>query len=130
MGHGNEKMTQKVYGKLQKALRDAYGPQIYIGTVEAPPHAPEIVAELGKSANKPAKILLAPLMIVAGDHARNDMAGDEADSWASVFKAAGYEVTPKLVGLGLNNAFVDLYINHLKVLEPQVKALKTAAPKK
>ncbi|MDR2422910.1 MAG: sirohydrochlorin cobaltochelatase [Deltaproteobacteria bacterium] len=126
MGHGNEKLTQKVYGKLQKSLRDAYGPQIYVGTVEAPPHAPEILAELNKSTSavNPKKILLTPLMIVAGDHAHNDMAGDEPDSWASVFKAGGYEVESRLIGLGLNNDWVNIYINHLKALEAKVKAQK------
>ncbi|MDR2456676.1 MAG: sirohydrochlorin cobaltochelatase, partial [Deltaproteobacteria bacterium] len=74
MGHGNEHMNQKVYGKLQAALRKAYGPQIYIGTVESPPHAEEIAAAI-KTAKGPNKVLLAPLMIVAGDHALNDMAG-------------------------------------------------------
>jgi sirohydrochlorin cobaltochelatase len=124
MGHGNEKRTQKVYAKLQESLRKAYGPQIYVGTVEAPPHAKEIVEAIGKTADKPKKVLLAPFMIVAGDHARNDMAGDEPDSWASVFKAAGYEVESRLVGLGLNNDWVNIYIDHLKALETKVKALK------
>ncbi|MDR0548261.1 MAG: sirohydrochlorin cobaltochelatase [Deltaproteobacteria bacterium] len=124
MGHGNEKLTQKVYSKLEKSLRDAYGPQIYVGTVEAPPHAKEIAEAIGKSANKPAKILLAPLMIVAGDHARNDMAGDEPDSWASIFKASGYTVESRLAGLGLNNDWVNIYIDNLKAIEAKVKAQK------
>ncbi|MDR1086567.1 MAG: sirohydrochlorin cobaltochelatase [Deltaproteobacteria bacterium] len=124
MGHGNEHLTQTVFGKLQKSLRDTYGPQIYIGTVEASPKAEDVVAELAKSADKPKKVLLAPMMIVAGDHARNDMAGDEEDSWASLLKAAGFDVESRLAGLGLNNDWVNIYIEHLKSLEPKVKALK------
>jgi sirohydrochlorin cobaltochelatase len=124
MGHGNERRTQKVYAKLQKSLRDAYGPQVYVGTVEAPPHAKEILEELNKSANKPSRILLSPLMVVAGDHANNDMAGDEPDSWARVFKAGGYEVATRLVGLVLNDDCVNLYIDHLKAIEAKVKAQK------
>ncbi|MDR1577645.1 MAG: sirohydrochlorin cobaltochelatase [Deltaproteobacteria bacterium] len=124
MGHGNEHLTQKVFGKLLKSLRAAYYPQIYLGTVEASPKIEDVVAELAKEKSKPKKVVLAPLMIVAGDHARNDMAGEEADSWASQLKAAGYEVDSRLKGLGLNDAWVDLYINHLKSLETKVKALK------
>jgi sirohydrochlorin cobaltochelatase len=129
MGHGNEHLTQSVYHKLQTALRKAYNPNIYIGTVEAKPHAPDILAEINKVANAPKKIYLAPMMVVAGDHANNDMAGDEPDSWASVFKAGGYEVTPKLVGLGSSDAFADIFVEHLKAIEPEVKA-KEAKDKK
>ncbi|MDR2442673.1 MAG: sirohydrochlorin cobaltochelatase [Deltaproteobacteria bacterium] len=124
MGHGNEHLTQKVYGKLQAALRKAYGPQIYIGTVESPPHAPEILAAIKGSANAPTKVLAAPMMIVAGDHALNDMAGDEEDSWVSTFKAGGLEVSTHLEGLGSNNSWADIYVEHLKALAPIVEAQK------
>ncbi|MDR2368076.1 MAG: sirohydrochlorin cobaltochelatase [Deltaproteobacteria bacterium] len=124
MGHGNEHLTQKVYGKLLAALRKAYGPQVYLGTVESPPHAEEILAELKASSGAPSKILLAPLMIVAGDHAINDMAGDEDDSWASVFKAGGLEVESRLSGLGSNDSWAGIYVEHLKALAPKVEALK------
>jgi sirohydrochlorin cobaltochelatase len=122
MGHGNEHLTQKVYHKLQTALRKAYNPNIYIGTVEAAPHAPEILAEINKVKDAPKKIFLAPMMVVAGDHANNDMAGDEPDSWASIFKAGGYDVTSKLVGLGSSDAFAQIFVEHLKAIEPEVKA--------
>jgi sirohydrochlorin cobaltochelatase len=124
MGHGNEHLTQQVYGKLQTALRSAYGPHVYIGTVEAAPKAEDVVAALSKAADKPQKVILAPLMIVAGDHARNDMAGDEEDSWASLLKAAGFTVDSRLAGLGLNDDWVNIYIEHIKALEPKVTALK------
>ena len=126
MGHGNEHLTQKVYSKLQDAIRKAYGPQVYIGTVESPPHAEEIAAALKASADAPKKIFLAPLMIVAGDHAVNDMAGEEDDSWISVFKAAGYEVQTHLEGLGSIDSWADIYVEHLKELAPKVEALKAA----
>ena len=123
MGHGNEHLTQKVYDKLQDALRKAYGPQIYIGAVEAPPHPPEIAAAI-KASSGPSKILLAPLMIVAGDHAHNDMAGPDDDSWKSVFQAAGFEVVPHLEGLGSIDSWADIYVEQLKALAPKVDALK------
>ncbi|MDR2140912.1 MAG: sirohydrochlorin cobaltochelatase [Deltaproteobacteria bacterium] len=123
MGHGNEHINQKAFSKLQKSLREIY-PQVYIGTVEASPKIEEVAAELAKATPKPQKVILAPLMIVAGDHARNDMAGDEDDSWASVLKKAGYQVDSRLTGLGLNNDWVNLYVNNLKALESQVISLK------
>jgi sirohydrochlorin cobaltochelatase len=124
MGHGNEHLTQKAYSRLQAALRKAYGPNVYIGTVEAPPHAPEIVAAIQKVADAPTNVYMAPLMVVAGDHARNDMAGDEEDSWASIFKAAGFNVTCHLEGLGSNDSWADIYVEHLKLIEPVVQAKK------
>jgi sirohydrochlorin cobaltochelatase len=61
-------------------------------------------------------------MIVAGDHALNDMAGDEPDSWISTFKAAGFEALTQLEGLGSNNSWADIYVEHLKALAPTVQA--------
>jgi sirohydrochlorin cobaltochelatase len=130
MGHGNEHLTQQIYGKVEAALRKAYGPNIYIGTVEAPPHPPEIIEAIKKAEGSPQKVLLAPFMIVAGDHARNDMASDEPDSWASAFKAAGFEVSSHLQGLGSLDSWADIYVEHLKALEPVVKAKQDSDPNK
>jgi sirohydrochlorin cobaltochelatase len=126
MGHGNEHLTQAVYGKLQAQLRKKYGPWIYIGTVEAPPQVDDVIASLDKAKNRPGRVLLTPLMIVAGDHARNDMAGSEEDSWASKFKAKGYEVTTRLEGLGSNDSWADIYVEHLRALEAKVVKLEKA----
>ncbi|MDR1296619.1 MAG: sirohydrochlorin cobaltochelatase [Deltaproteobacteria bacterium] len=122
MGHGNEHLTQKVFSRLQDALRRAYGPDVYVGTVEAAPGAEEISRAVAGKPDGPKKALLAPLMIVAGDHARNDMAGDEEDSWASIFKAAGIEVETRLQGLGSNDSWADIYVEHLQALAPSVLA--------
>ncbi len=126
MGHGNEHLNQTVFAKLLTVMRGKYGPHIHIGTVEAPPFAADIVKAMKSVPDSPQKILLAPLMVVAGDHAKNDMAGDEEDSWASVFTAAGYQVEPYLVGLGSNPLWADIYIDHLKKLEQTVLAKKAA----
>ncbi len=126
MGHGNEHLNQTVFAKLRTIMREKYGPHIYTGTVEAPPCAADIVKEMKSAQNCPNRILLAPLMVVAGDHAKNDMASDDEESWASVFKAAGYEVEPYLVGLGSNPLWADIYIDHLKKLERTVLAKKAA----
>jgi sirohydrochlorin cobaltochelatase len=124
MGHGNEHLTQKVFSKLQVALRKAYGPQVYVGTVEASPGAEDIVAAIKASKDAPSKALLAPLMIVAGDHALNDMAGEEEDSWVSIFKAAGLGTETFLQGLGSNDSWANIYVEHLKDLAPKVQALQ------
>ena len=68
-------------------------------------------------AYEPSKVVLAPFMIVAGDHAKNDMAGDDPESWYSQFKAAGYEVEPVVKGLGEYPGIRKLLVEHLQVLE-------------
>jgi sirohydrochlorin cobaltochelatase len=120
LGHGNELLNQGVFARLEETLRKKYGPNIYIGTVEAEPFAEDIVQSIRKSGNPSKRIFLAPLMVVAGDHALNDMAGDEDDSWANIFKANGFEVEPHLLGLGSNDSWADIYVEHLKALEPVV----------
>ncbi|MDR2406124.1 MAG: sirohydrochlorin cobaltochelatase [Deltaproteobacteria bacterium] len=122
MGHGNENLTQKIYAKLQAALRKAYNNNIYIGAVEAEPHADGIIAEIQKVPDAPKSILVAPLMLVAGDHARNDMSGPDPKSWTSQFTAAGFTATPKLQGLGQLDTWVDIFVSHIKAVEPEVKA--------
>ena len=124
MGHGNEHLNQTVFAKFQAMLRELYGPQVYIGTVEAEPLAEDVVAAVKASQNAPGKILLAPMMVVAGDHTLNDMAGDEDDSWISLFRAAGYEVECHLEGLGSNASWADIYVEHLKELEKEVNPAK------
>lgn len=123
MAHGNEHLNQAVFGKLEEVLRQNY-PHTYIGTVEAAPLGEDVVEAMKADANAPKKVLLAPMMVVAGDHALNDMAGEEEDSWASMFAEAGFEVRCHLEGLGSNDSWADIYIEHLKVLEPKVKAMK------
>ena len=59
------------------------------------------------------KVILQPLMVVAGDHANNDMAGDEEDSWKTAFTQAGYEVECVIEGLGQNQAVRDIYVEHV-----------------
>ncbi|MDR2339023.1 MAG: sirohydrochlorin cobaltochelatase [Deltaproteobacteria bacterium] len=136
MGHGNENLTQKIYSKLEAALRKAYkNDNIYIGAVEAKPHADGIIEEIKKNPNAPKNILVAPLMLVAGDHARNDMSGPHPESWTSQFTAAGFNATPKLQGLGEMDSWADLFVNHLKAIEPglkeqQAKDLKAEAAAK
>lgn len=115
MGHGNEYLQPGVYGDLERTLRTRYGPDIHLGLVEGGPGLPEVTA--GLRAGQPGRtVLLAPLMVVAGDHAKNDLAGEGPDSWASILAAAGYRIEVRLQGLGLNDSWADIYVEHLREL--------------
>lgn len=110
MGHGTEAESNAVYQKMQDLLTADGYEHYYVGTVEASPSADDVLEAVKKGNYK--RVILEPLMVVAGDHANNDMAGDEEDSWKSVFEAAGYEVTCLLRGLGENEAIRQIYIDH------------------
>jgi len=127
MGHGNEHLEVASYKKMEQALQKTYGPEIALGLVEGEPGLEEALKEVEGSGLK--TVLLAPLMLVAGDHAKNDMAGDEEDSWASRFKAKGYTVLTHLEGLGSNNAWADIYVEHLKAVEKQTLEAQEAQAK-
>ena len=83
-----------------------------MATVEGARGIDDLLAEL--KAHKIKKVWLQPLMVVAGDHARNDLAGDEEDSWASKLKAAGFKVEANLKGLGEVPGVRDLFVDHAK----------------
>lgn len=110
MGHGTEAESNGVYGKMQQLLTDAGYANYYVGTVEAAPTLDDVLAAV--KAGDYAKVVLRPLMIVAGDHANNDMAGDEEDTWKSAFEAEGYEVTCEVKGLGELEAIQQLLVAH------------------
>jgi len=113
MGHGNEIFTTGAYMELESVLRDAHPDvSIFIGTVEGFPGPDQVLAGLKHAGVK--KVTLIPFMIVAGDHATNDMAGDEPDSWKNLMEAAGIKVKPVIRGLGEVDAWVDIYVQHLK----------------
>ncbi|MBR3630326.1 MAG: sirohydrochlorin cobaltochelatase [Oscillospiraceae bacterium] len=112
MGHGTEADSNAVYQKMQDLLTADGYEHYYIGTVEATPSADDVLAAVQAGEYK--RVILEPLMVVAGDHANNDMAGDEEDSWKTKFTDAGYEVTCLLRGLGENEAIRQLYTEHAK----------------
>jgi sirohydrochlorin cobaltochelatase len=115
MGHGNEVWSTGIYAELQKGMRAAYPETMtFVGSVEGYPTLDDVSAGLAHIKPGPKNILLKPLMIVAGDHARNDMAGDEDDSWKSNFEQLGYKVYPVLTGLGSNDKFAKVFIDHIK----------------
>ncbi len=112
MGHGTGNQINSVYLDLDKQFKARGYANVFVGTVEAYPGV-EVVAEEVRLYN-PHKIILLPLMIVAGDHACHDMAGDGADSWKSIFKGAGYEVSCILQGLGEVQAIRDIFLEHIR----------------
>ena len=113
MGHGNEFFSTGIYAEFQKVMREMY-PEVktYVGTVEGYPSLEDVKDALKKDGVK--KVLLKPFMLVAGDHANNDMAGDEDDSWKNQIKQLGIEVVPVIKGLGQNPKWVEIYIQHIK----------------
>ncbi|AMK14803.1 sirohydrochlorin cobaltochelatase [Methanobrevibacter olleyae] len=110
MGHGSPAESNRVYTKLQEMLQEKDFNNYYIGTVEAKPDFGDVLAMIKQGDYK--KILLKPLMVVAGDHAQNDMAGDEEDSWKSMFKVEGYGVECVVEGLAQSQDIRDVYIKH------------------
>lgn len=113
MGHGTEADSNSVYPKLQDKLKEAGFENYYIGTVEAEPGLEDVLSAL-KEKGTYKKVVLEPLMVVAGDHANNDMAGDEEDSWKTVIEGEGYEVECILEGLGQVPAIQEIYVEHAR----------------
>ena len=117
MGHGTSHTAKISYSQMQSQMNDLGYKNVFIGTVEGEPEdtACEAVIEKIKEAGYK-KVVLRPLMVVAGDHANNDMAGDEEDSWKSQFVASGNfdKVDCQIEGLGRIEAVEKLYVEHTK----------------
>jgi sirohydrochlorin cobaltochelatase len=110
MGHGTEHEANSAYAKLDKILKDGGHPNYIIGTVEAEPSLDDVIEQLDGLGVK--KVVLLPFMIVAGDHANNDMAGDEDDSWKSILQSRGYTAQPVLRGLGQYPEIQAMFVRH------------------
>ena len=109
MGHGTSADSNGVYQKMQDLLTKDGHTNYFVGTVEATPSLDDVMAAVKKGNYK--RVVLEPL-VVAGDHANNDMAGDDKDSWKSQFEAAGYQVECLLRGLGENETIRQIYVEH------------------
>lgn len=112
MGHGTHHSANSAYPALNYVFLQKGYEHVFVGTVEGYPELPEIIDFLSKKSFK--KVHLMPLMLVAGDHAINDMAGDEDDSWKSVLEEAGFEVEIHLHGLGELPEVQDIFISHIE----------------
>jgi cobalamin biosynthesis Co2+ chelatase CbiK len=115
MGHGTSHTAKVSYSQMQTQMSDLGYDNVFIGTVEGEPEetACEAVIDAVSEAGY-TKVILRPLMVVAGDHANNDMAGDDDDSWKSMFTASGLfeSVDAQIAGLGEISAIQDLYVAH------------------
>ena len=115
MGHGTSHTANVTYDQMQTQMEDLGFTNAFIGTVEGEPEdtACDVVIDKVKDAGFK-KVILRPLMVVAGDHANNDMAGDDEDSWKSMFEASGDfdEIDCQIEGLGRIDAVEQLYVAH------------------
>ena len=115
MGHGTSHTAKISYSQMQNQMNALGYDNVFIGTVEGEPEdtACEAVIEKIQEAGYK-KVVLRPLMVVAGDHANNDMAGDDDDSWKSQFEASGVfdSIETQIAGLGQIPVIQDLYVSH------------------
>lgn len=111
MGHGTAHYANATYALLEYILHDLGWERVYVGTVEGYPELDQVICRLHKIPEI-RRVRLHPLMVVAGDHAKNDMSGEEADSWCSQLKAEGYEVSCVLHGLGEYASVRELFAQH------------------
>ena len=130
MGHGTEAASNRVYARLQELMDGLGMDNYYIGTVEASPTVEDVLEAVQSGDYR--RVVLEPLMIVAGDHANNDMAGEDPDSWKSIFESAGYETVCLLRGLGELEAIRVLLSEHaaaaVNALDYVVSAPVSPAP--
>lgn len=131
MGHGTSHNAKVTYSQMQTQMDTLGYKNVFIGTVEGEPEetACENVIEAVKAAGYK-KVILRPLMVVAGDHANNDMAGDDDDSWKSQFTASGNfdSIDTQIAGLGEIEAVQKLYVEHTKnAIESLGKVSKSAS---
>ena len=115
MGHGTSHTANVTYDQMQTQMEELGFTNAFIGTVEGKPEdtaCEEVIAKVKDAGFK--NVVLRPLMVVAGDHANNDMAGDDDDSWKSQFEASGAfdSVECQIEGLGRIEAVEDLYVEH------------------
>ena len=115
MGHGTAHVAKVTYSQMQAQMQQLGYENVFIGTVEGEPEETscEAVIEAVKAAGY-TNVVLRPLMVVAGDHANNDMAGSEDDSWKTMFEAAGFTVDCQIAGLGEIADVQALYVAHTK----------------
>ena len=114
MGHGTDAASNAVYSRMQEVIRKNDGEDFFIATVEGEPVIEDILPEMQEKQVR--KVILAPLMIVAGDHANNDLAGDEEDSWKSILERAGMDTEARLQGIGAWTEVQELFAEHVRAV--------------
>lgn len=112
MGHGTEKHPSDAIYLAMNQVFSELDPNVFVATVEGYPSVNDILPKLRE--RKAGKVFLMPFMLVAGDHARNDMAGDDKDSWKSILTKEGFKCEAVIKGTGEYPDIVDVWIDHLK----------------
>ncbi|MCT4585119.1 MAG: sirohydrochlorin cobaltochelatase [Peptostreptococcaceae bacterium] len=112
MGHGTHHPGNSAYAMMNYVFNNMDMKNVYLGTVEGYPEFEDVVKNLKADGKK--KVTLMPFMLVAGDHAKNDMASDEEDSWKSMLEKEGFEVEIYLHGLGENEMIQKIFVSHAK----------------
>lgn len=115
MGHGTPHFANAAYCQLENTFRFLGEEHVYVGTVDGFPGIEYILSRLKTRGIK--TVYLMPFMIVAGDHAKNDLAGESPDSWKSILEASGFHTLPILTGLGELEQIGEIFIRHLKEAE-------------
>ncbi len=110
MGHGTGHFSDAAYAALDYRFKALGYENVFVGTVEGYPEVSLVLKQVKDYA--PDEVVLMPLMVVAGDHAVNDMAGEQEDSWKVLFKNAGYKVTCILRGIGEFTGIQKMYLDH------------------
>ena len=113
MGHGSEHQANSAYALMEYAFHDLGRTDIIVGTVEGYPDFAAVLRRL-KERPRVKEVELRPLMTVAGDHAKNDLAGEEDDSWKNVLEGLGYRVNCVLTGLGEYPQVRELFVAHAR----------------
>ena len=111
MGHGSEHQANSAYALMEYAFHDLGRPDVLIGTVEGYPNLEAVLRRLGERPGVK-EVELRPLMTVAGDHAKNDLAGEEPHAWKQVLEGMGYRVDCVLTGLGEYPQVRALFVGH------------------
>ena len=112
MGHGTGHPANSIYAAIDYMMKDRGFKNGFMGTVEGYPEVESVISALKRESYK--DVILTPFMLVAGDHAVNDMAGDEEDSWKNIFEKEGFNVNCIIKGLGEYNSIRKLYIDKVK----------------
>lgn len=119
MGHGTHHSANIYYPGMQYYLWQK-NPNIFLATVEGYPELNQVIEKLDKKTIP--KVWLLPFMTIAGDHAQNDMAGDEKDSWKSILESKGYRVEALMEGMAEHKEIVQIWIDHLKAVLTEIKS--------
>ncbi len=119
MGHGTTHYANSIYAALDYTFKDLGYSRVFLGTVEAYPSMESLKKQI--RALRPRRLILAPFMVVAGDHAIHDMSGEDEDSWRSQFEREGYEVACQMKGLGEYPGVRRIYLKHVRAAEERLQ---------